>query len=125
MNNPDKQEIAIVGYSYRMPGGIKTDEDFWEVLKSRKTIQVPIETRYGKGYLPFAGQSTPGRFASAYEGLLLNEDELQFDCKLFGVSTQEASHMDPQIKLLLSCTWEAFEKAGWDFYDLRNSSTGV
>ncbi|MBE7171675.1 MAG: SDR family NAD(P)-dependent oxidoreductase [Williamsia sp.] len=125
MNTAAPCEIAIVGYSYRMPGGIKTDDDFWEVLKERKVIQVPIETRYGKGYVPVAGKSTPGRFASAYEGLIINEEELQFDCKLFGISTHEASQMDPQIKMLLSCTGEAFEKTGWSLHDLRNSHTGV
>src|SRR6187402_655020 len=107
MTPPDRCQIAIVGYSYRMPGGIKTDEDFWELLTNRKIIQVPVATRYGKGYLPVVGQATPGRFASAYEGLIIDEEELQFDCKLFGISTHEASHMDPQSKMLLSCTWEA------------------
>ena len=108
-----------------MPGGIKSDEDFWELLSNRKVVRVPVKDRFGQGYEPIAGQSGPSRFASPYEGLMINEEELLFDSKLFGLSPYEAKFMDPQIKLLLSSTWEAFEKAGWDLNKLRNSSTGV
>ena len=41
--------VAIVGYSYRMPGGIHTDDDFWRLLSEREIVQEPITDRYGKG----------------------------------------------------------------------------
>ncbi len=120
-----RKNIAIVGYGYRMPGGIKSDNDFWKVLSERQVIQCNVEDRYGKGYEPFAGKPGPGRFANKYEGLILDGEELKFDCKLFGMSPYEAEQMDPQIKLLLSSTWDAFEHSGWDMHKLRNSNTGV
>ncbi len=120
-----RKNIAIVGYGYRMPGGIHNDNDYWELLSQRKVIQCPVKDRYGEGYEPFAGNPGPGRFANKFEGLMLDGEELNFDCKLFGMSPYEAEQMDPQIKLLLSSTWDAFEHAGWDMHKLRNSNTGV
>ena len=41
------------------------------------------------------------------------------------MSSREAENMDPQMKLLLTCTWETFERTGWDLHSLHNSPTGV
>lgn len=117
--------VAIVAYSYRMPGGIRTDSDFWKLLSRREIVREPILERYGKGYRPIGQFSGPGRFASPYEGLIREDGEKLIDPKLFGLSQEEMLLMDPQVRMLLGCSWEAFEGAGWDFHSLRNSSTGV
>ena len=117
--------IAIVGYSYRMPGGIRSDEDFWRVLSCREIVQESITDRYGRGYRPVGGFSGPGRFASPFEGLILDDEELLFDCRFFGMSLREAENMDPQTKLLLTCAWETFEQVGWDLHSMKESPTGV
>ncbi len=117
--------VAIVGYSYRMPGGIRTDSDFWQLLSEREIIQEPITDRYGKGYSPIGGFSGPGRVASPFEGLMREDEEWLFDRGLFGMSHNEMLATDPQFRMLLSCAWEAVEQSGWDLHSLRNSSTGV
>ncbi len=117
--------VAIVGYAYRMPGGIVTDDDFWRLLSRRDIVREPITDRYGKGYQPIGGFSGPGRFGSAYEGLIRDEGEQRMDPGLFGVSHHEVTYMDPQIRMLLGCAWECCERAGWDLHALRNSPTGV
>ena len=76
--------IAIVGYSYRMPGGIRSDDDFWRLLSEREIIQEPVTDRYGRGAQPIGGFSGPERLASPYEGLIRDGDEWLFDNKLFG-----------------------------------------
>ena len=122
---PPHRPVAIVGYSYRMPGGIRTDEDFWRLLSEREIVQEPIADRYGRGYRPVGGFSGPGRFASRYEGLIRDDGEKLFDRSLFGLSQNEVTSMDPQMRMLLTCAWETFERAGWDLHSLRNSPTGV
>ena len=117
--------VAIVGYSHRMPGGIRTDADLWRLLSERHIVQEPVIDRYGRGYQPIGGFSGPGRFASPYEGLILDGEELLFDCRFFGMPVYEAENMDPQMKLLLTCTWETFEQVGWHLDSLHNSPTGV
>ena len=117
--------VAVVGYSYRLPGGIRTDREFWRLLSEREIIQEPITDRYGKGYRPVGGYSGPGRFASPYEGLIREDGEKLFDRSLFGLSQNEMILMDPQMRMLLSCSWESFERSGWDLHSLHNSPTGV
>ncbi len=117
--------VAVVGYSYRMPGGIDTDDEFWRLLSDREIVQEPVTDRYGRGYQPVGGFSGPGRFASPYEGLIRDDGEKLFDRSLFGLSHNEMVLMDPQMRMLLTCSWEAFERGGWDLHSLRNSATGV
>ena len=120
-----REPVAIVGYAYRMPGGIRTDDDFWDLLSRREVVREPVTDRYGRGYQPIGGFSGPGRFGSAYEGLIRDEGEQRMDPSLFGVSRNEMAYMDPQIRMLLGCAWESCEHAGWDLTGLRNSPTGV
>ncbi len=117
--------VAITGYSYRLPGGIHTDSDFWNLLSEREIVQEPVTDRYGRGYRPIGGFSGPGRFASPYEGLIRDDEEKLFDRGLFGLSQSEMLSTDPQVRMLLTCAWEAFEHVGWDLHSLRNSATGV
>jgi len=117
--------VAIVGYSYRMPGGIRGDPDFWRLLRDRGIVQEPVTDRYGRGYRPIGRFSGPGRFASPYEGLIREDGEKLIDPKLFGLSQDEVLAMDPQVRMLLNCAWEACERVGWGLDSLHNSATGV
>ncbi len=117
--------VAITGYSYRMPGGIRSDAEFWRLLSEREIVQEPISVRYGRGHLPIGKFSGPGRLASPYEGLIRDEDELLFDRTFFGMSHNELRQTEPQVRMLLNCAWEAIEHVGWDLHSLRNSPTGV
>lgn len=123
--NESEYPVAIVGYSYRMPGGIRTDDDFWRLLSEREIVQEPVNERYGQGYRPIGEFSGPGRFASPYEGLLTEQREKLFDRSLFAMSHREMLTADPHVRMLLTCTWETSERVGWDLQSLRNSRTGV
>ncbi|MDE2755994.1 MAG: polyketide synthase, partial [Acidobacteriota bacterium] len=117
--------VAIVGYAYRMPGGIRTDDDFWRLLSEREIVQEPVTDRYGRGYQPVGGFSGPGRFASPFEGLIRDDGEKLFDRGLFGLSQHEVLSTDPQLRMLLMCAWDTCERSGWELNSLRNSLTGV
>ena len=119
------EPVAITGYGYRMPGGISTEDDFWRLLSQREIVREPITERYGKGYRPIGGFSGPGRFASSYEGLIREDGEKFFDRSLFGLSHNEMTLTDPQVRMLLTCAWETLEQVGWGLNSLRNSPTGV
>ena len=41
------------------------------------------------------------------------------------MSHQEMATADPHVRMLLTCTWETSERAGWNLHALRNSRTGV
>ncbi len=122
---PRQDAVAITGYSHRLPGGIRTDDDFWRLLSEREIVREPVTDRYGRGYQPIGDFSGPGRFASPWEGLIREGGEKLFDRSLFGMSHHEMLSADPHVRMLLTCTWETCERAGWDLQSLRNSRTGV
>src|SRR5882724_6485761 len=124
-NGAGSGRYAIVGYGFRMPGGIYTAGDFWQLLSGRAFIREPVAARYGPGYEPVLGHSGPSRFAAAHEGLMRGDEPYRFDGALFGLSARAASTLDPPLRMLLTCTWEALEQAGWDHAGLLDSRTGV
>ncbi len=117
--------VAIVGYSYRMPGQVQSDADFWHLLSQREVVQEPIVERFGRGYRPIGSFGVPHRFASPYEGLIPDEVGWRFDRSFYGISQNEMVQASPALRMLLNCGWEVLEHAGWNLNDLRNSATGV
>ncbi len=108
-----------------MPGGIVSDDDFWRLLSEREIVREPIVDRYERGFRPIGTFSGPGRLASPYEGLIRDGREMLFDRNLFGMSHNEMLTADRHVRMLLTCTWETCERAGWDLHALCNSRTGV
>ena len=49
----------------------------------------------------------------------------QFDAKFFNISPKEAYALDPQQRMLLELTWEAFENSGINIGNYFGSNTGV
>ncbi len=92
--------IAIVGGAGRFPGAPNL-ASFWELcLQGRCAIDEIPASRFDTEGLP------------ARAGLLERVDG--FDHGFFGLSPAQARMMDPQHRLLLEVTWEAFEAARLD-----------
>ena len=102
--------IAIVGMAMRLPGGVKTEEQFWQFLVDKKDglCEVP-GTRYNID--AFYNNSKPNSIKTRH-GYFLQEDLRHFDSAFFSISSHEASRADPQQRLLLEVVWECMENAG-------------
>ncbi|GEM_PF-4130774 len=104
--------VAIVGYSHRLPGPLRSDADFWHLLSTRDVVRSPVAGRFGKGVRPVGSGANFGRFASPYEGLIDDDVRFALDAGFFGLSRTEMEQASPMARMLMSCSWEAIEHSG-------------
>jgi 3-oxoacyl-(acyl-carrier-protein) synthase/acyl carrier protein/NRPS condensation-like uncharacterized protein len=113
-------EIAVIGMAGKFPGA-KNLEEFWENLKRGvESISFFSTKELVECGISEASVGRPN-YVKAY-GVIAGRE--YFDASFFGYSPKEAETLDPLIRLLHECSWEALEDAGYDpmFY---NGSIGM
>ncbi|HZD47944.1 MAG TPA: type I polyketide synthase, partial [Silvibacterium sp.] len=121
--NADREPIAIIGMSCRLPGANDPDSLWTMVVDRREGV-----AEYPGGRTPeldafYRRVGMPDGPASSRGGFLLDVDK--FDAAFFEISPREAEWLDPQQRLLLEAGWEALEDAGMPAEALPREKTGV
>lgn len=102
--------IAIVGLQLRFPGAT-TLAEFWQNLRNG----VESITFFSKEELMAAGFGpetlADPNFVNSNPHM---GDVSQFDPAFFGFTPREAEVIDPQVRVMLECAWQAMENAGYD-----------
>lgn len=116
--------MAIVGYAFRFPGDLDTEEAIWQALKEGRDLvtEVPAD-RWATEELQHNHRKEPGRSITFSAGVRSRIDE--FDAGFFGISPREAAWMDPQQRMMLELAWEALENSGQKPADLAGSDCAV
>jgi acyl transferase domain-containing protein/NADPH:quinone reductase-like Zn-dependent oxidoreductase/acyl carrier protein len=121
----EHEPIAIIGMSCRYPRSVRSPEELWELVAGGVDAVGPYPEDRGWD-LEHLYDPDPDHVGTVFarEGAFL--DKLaEFDAEFFGIGPREAHTMNPQQRIMLETTWEAFEDARIDPASLRGSRTGV
>lgn len=114
----DSDAVAIVGLAGEFPGADKLS-DFWTHLQAgtENLTAIPDERWAITG-----GNKDNPRYVN--RGGFLNNVNV-FDPEMFRMSSDEASRLDPQVRVLLRSAWHALEDAGYTPSALKSQQVGV
>ncbi len=115
--------VAIIGIGCHFPGA-RGPRELWQLIRSGGDGlrgELPIDRQDIRAADRHALNPQP--IEPRWAGYLPGIDA--FDAAFFGLSRREATHTDPQHRLLLQIAWEALEDAGLVRDQLRGSATGV
>jgi mycoketide-CoA synthase len=121
----DQEPIAIVGMACRLPGGIESPAELWQMLERGGSgiSEFPADRGWDLDALYDPDPSKKGKSVVRRGGFL--QAVGRFDAAFFGISPREALAMDPQQRVLLEVVWQALEHAGIDPLSLHGSATGT
>ena len=118
-------QIAIIGIGCRLPGGADSPRGLWELLREGRSAwsDVPSDRfRWQSFHHPHHELSGATNHRG---GHFLRQDVTAFDATFFGISSAEATAMDPQQRIQLETCYEALENAGIPLERCRASNTAV
>lgn len=118
------EDIAIISMACRLPNGIASPEEYWDLLESGgdAITEVPKD-RWDADAIYDANPEASGKTYSRRGGFIGPVNA--FDAAFFGISPREAQSLDPAQYIMLETCWEGFERAGYTRERLRGSQTGV
>ena len=116
------EPIAIIGLGMRLPGGVSSATQFWDLLVNAKDgrCRVPKD-RYNVD--AFYGADSHRQTIATDHGYFLDTNIKGFDTSIFGTRRAEMGATDPQLRLLHEVVWECVENAGQT--SLKGTDTGV
>ncbi|KAI0149675.1 hypothetical protein F4776DRAFT_659576 [Hypoxylon sp. NC0597] len=115
-------DIAIVGFSFKLPQDVNDVSSLWEVLENRRNLMTEWpESRIKNGSF----ESSKEGNIRCRGGHFITEDPGAFDAPFFSVTAKEAASMDPMQRWTLEASYHAFENAGIPAERLRGTRCGV
>jgi len=118
--NITAEPIAIIGMSGRFAESESLDA-FWQHLAQGKNLVTEV-SRWSPTDCVMSKPSGGNGYCS--HGSFVDSID-QFDPAFFGISSMEATYMDPQQRLFLEESWRALEDAGYAGKSVHEKQCGV
>ena len=119
-----KNDVAIIGYSCRVPGGNNSPSQLWSFLLKKGDASGAMPTKRWEPYKTRQPGNAEILSHTTSNGYFLDDIE-DFDASFFGISPREAEQIDPQQRITLEVVWEALEHSGIPPQSLSGSDTAV
>lgn len=116
--NENDHSIAIVGMSLRFPGASTLDQFWQNLVEGKDCARVLDKDELLKVGVKKEKLDNPEYVYRAYD----LPDMGMFDPKFFGISPREAKLADPQLRVMLECTYECIQESG---HVLNGTNTGL
>ncbi|MFE5475612.1 type I polyketide synthase [Nocardia sp. NPDC056541] len=116
--------VALIGVGCRFPGRITDSGSYWDSLMEKRDAITEVPA--GRWNIREQYERHPGIPESSsmnWGGFI--DDPAGFDAEFFGISSAEATAMDPQQRVLLEVAWESIQNSGIRSDALGNSRTAV
>lgn len=124
MSASSAEPIAIIGMGCRLPGGVGSPADLWDVVAGGRETVGPVPAgRWDAARL--TEYQHPDGVDRFKVGCFVDGDPWSWDPEAFSVAPVEAPWIDPQFRMLMEVSWEAVEHAGLPIDRVRGSCTGV
>lgn len=141
------EPVAILGMSFRFPGGAESPDDFWRMMVEKRcaAAKVPPD-RFNVDAFWHADPKKQNLVSKTWRqtifnntcrlliiaeqittqnGHFLQSDIKGFDAGFFSMAPHEAGSMDPQQRAIMECTYHALENAGLRLQDVAGTRTSV
>lgn len=105
----DSGKIAVIGMACRFPGARNVDEFWQNLVNGKETIKHFTDDELSSFEVNYDELRNNPNYVPA-RGII--EDIDKFDASFFGYTPNEAAITDPQHRVWLETTWDAFENAG-------------
>lgn len=125
ITDENDNQIAIIGFDCRFPGGSESPEEYWNLLINKQDGISEVPTaRWDNEFYYHPDPDMPGKINTRMAGIL-KSNIARFDAAFFSISPKEALKTDPQQRILLESVWYALENSGIPAESLIGSKTGV
>lgn len=101
--------VAIIGVAGRFPGAENVEQLWQNLCEGRESVRPIAAGELEDGLTE--DQRANGKYVAA-RAILDGVD--MFDADFFRILPREAAVADPQQRVLMECSWEALEDAGYD-----------
>ncbi len=116
-------DLCIVGVGLRLPGKALSLGSLAQILTNENDVIADIGSERWNKSAFYHRDNIPGHAYNLRGGIV--EDIYDFDADFFGMSPREVKQTDPQHRMLLQTTWEAFENAGIDPFSIKDRNIDV